>query len=494
MRSRSCPFSSRSIFVVRCESASALSRALVSSACLSWSCWISDCTEDADTDVAAVEALENTVRGVEVASPSGYPAAREALRAPQDELDPASENAMREGVYLERESRSILLRVVPKREGGRLALPGESFSKSSNPAAAKAFAVRGPSQSVIALGTGTDGGSIGDFGVTRCSITLVLRFRVRRLPVSLGGRSMSKLGRWSCKRLGAVPIEEGGLDDGEAESTSQPLFWAELNRDNGGRELLAEAEEGREGVMSRDAAVRRVSPLPPLPGRRNDEDAEVSRADPRVSRLAADADPTDMGRSGLEDIARPDGVRVVGEGSPEAAVPNIGRSDTDLVMRGREEEGRRGAADSEEGVMRRIDVLGSISDVCAGDTAERNLAGGDGGGLETGGGIALIATSSAGSVLCCARFGLSSAARSGSSESMLKLVSGLSGVRSRLIAESDGTSSTTTPCSQSCLLPVSDNAASTSLVSFEVERSRAEVSLDGDELPCRVLCGGGCSA
>ena len=305
---------------------------------------------------------------------------------------------------------------------------------------------------------------------------------------------MSKLGRCSCKRLGAVPIEEGGLDDGEAESTSQPLFWAELNRDNGGRELLAEAEEGREGVMSRDAAVRRVSPLPPLPGRRNDEDAEVSRADPRVSRLAADADPTDMGRSGLEDIARPDGVRVVGEGSPEAAVTNIGRSDTDLVMRGREEEGRRGAADSEEGVMRRIDVLGSISDVCAGDTAERNLAGGDGGGLETGGGIALIATSSAGSVLCCARFGLSSAARSGSSESMLKLVSGLSGVRSRLIAESDGTSSTTTPCSQSCLLPVSDNAASTSLVSLEVERSRAEVSLDGDELPCRVLCGGGCSA
>ena len=125
---------------------------------------------------------------------------------------------------------------------------------------------------------------------------------------------------------------------------------------------------------------------------------------------------------------------------------------------------------------------------------ERSLAGGDGGGLETGGGIALIATSSAGSVLCCVRFGLSSAARSGSSESMLKLVSGLAGVRSRLIAESDGTSSTTTPCSQSCLLPVSDNAANTSLVSFEVERSRAEVSLDGDELPCRVLCGGGFSA
>ena len=68
---------------------------------------------------------------------------------------------------------------------------------------------------------------------------------------------MSKLGRWSCKRLGAVPIEEGGLDDGEAESTSQPLFWAELNRDNGGRELLAEAEDGRGGVMSREAACQR---------------------------------------------------------------------------------------------------------------------------------------------------------------------------------------------------------------------------------------------
>lgn len=211
---------------------------------------------------------------------------------------------MREGVYLERESRSILLRVVPKREGGQLALPEESFSKSSNPAAAKTFG---------------------------CSITLVLRFRVRRLLVSLG------LGRWSWKRLGAVPIEDDGLDDGEAELTSQPLFSPELNRDNG-----AEAEDGREGVMSRDAAVRCVSALPPLPGRRNDEDAEVSRADPRVSRLAADADPTDMGRSGLENIARPDGVRAVGEGSPEAAVPNIGRSDTDLMMRGREEEGRRG--------------------------------------------------------------------------------------------------------------------------------------------------------
>ncbi len=70
MRSRSCPFSSRSIRVVRCESANAPRRALDSSACFSWSCWISDCMEDADTEVAAVEALEKTVRGVDVASRS----------------------------------------------------------------------------------------------------------------------------------------------------------------------------------------------------------------------------------------------------------------------------------------------------------------------------------------------------------------------------------------------------------------------------------------
>ena len=60
--------------------------------------------------------------------------------------------------------------------------------------------------------------------------------------------------------------------------------------------------------------------------------------------------------------------------------------------------------------MRRIDVLGSIPDVCAGDAAGEELGGW---GRRWTRGIALIATSSAGSVLCCARFGLSSAARSG---------------------------------------------------------------------------------
>ena len=167
MRSRSCPFSSRSILLVRCESAKALRRALVSSACLSCSCWISKCTDDADTEVGAVDALENAVRGVDIASlrgpavdiPSEYPPARDMLplRAPQDELEPASENAIRDGVYRERESRSMLLRDVPNRDGGRLALPGESFSKSRRPAAANAFAVRGPSQSVIDLGVDTGG-------------------------------------------------------------------------------------------------------------------------------------------------------------------------------------------------------------------------------------------------------------------------------------------------------------------------------------------------
>lgn len=260
--------------------------------------------------------------------------------------------------------------------------------------------------------------------------------------------------------------------------------------------LPGEDEDGREGVMSRDAAVRRPSTLPPLPGRRKDEVAVVSMDDPRAKRLTADADAADVGKSGLEDMARPEGVREVGEGSPEADAPSIGRSDTDLVMRGREvDEGRRGAIDREEGAMRRIDVLGCISTDSVGDVTEgsRAVAGGEGGGLGPGRGIALRATRRAGSALPCTRFGLSSAARSGSRESMLKLVSGLSGVLSLLTAESDGTSSTTTPCSQSCLSPDSDSAASTSLVSFEVERSRGEVSRDGDVLPCRVLRGGGWS-
>ncbi len=101
---------------------------------------------------------------------------------------------MRDGVYLERESRSMLLRVVPKRDGGRLPLPGESPSKSKRPAAAKALAVRGPSQSVVAFGTCNDGGCIGVLCTTPRSMTLVLRLRVRTLPVSRG-RSMSRLGR-----------------------------------------------------------------------------------------------------------------------------------------------------------------------------------------------------------------------------------------------------------------------------------------------------------
>ena len=119
------------------------------------------------------------------------------------------------------------------------------------------------------------------------------------------------------------------------------------------------------------------------------------------------------------------------------------------------------------------------------DADPASLAG-DGGGLDDDGRNELRATSSAGSVLSLTRFGLSSAARSGSSEFKLKLVSGLSGVRSRLIAASERASSTTTPPNHACLPPDSDNAARTSLVSFEVERSSAEVSFDGEVLPCRV--------
>ena len=162
----------------------------------------------------------------------------------------------------------MLLREGPKRDGGRLALLGESLSKSRSPAAANAFAVRGPSQSAILRGPGRDtGGWEGEADVTRFSMTLVLRLRVRTLPVSRG-RSMSRLGRWFWRRLGAVPIDEGAREEGDADSASQALFGVEWSRDIGGREVLAEAEdeEGRAGVMRRDAGVRRSSlATPPLP-------------------------------------------------------------------------------------------------------------------------------------------------------------------------------------------------------------------------------------
>ena len=218
----------------------------------------------------------------------------------------------------------------------------------------------------------------------------------------------------------------------------------------------------------------------------------TSLGEPRESLLRADAELIDEGRSGLVDMARPEGVRVMGDGGPDLpAELKIGRSETDLVIRGRVlvPVGRRGAADKEVGI-RRIDVLACVSVLVGRGEKVRFV--GETGGLEVGGGIASIARRTAGSVLPpFALLGLSRAARSGSSEFRLKLVSGLSGVRSRLIAESDGTSSTTTPFNQSCFPPVSESAASTSLVSFEVERSNGEVSFDGDELPCRVLRGGG---
>ena len=54
-------------------------------------------------------------------------------------------------------------------------------------------------------------------------MTLVLRFRVRILPVSRG-RSISRLGRWFCRRLGAVPIDEGAREGGDADNPSQELL------------------------------------------------------------------------------------------------------------------------------------------------------------------------------------------------------------------------------------------------------------------------------
>ena len=85
-------------------------------------------------------------------------------------------------------------------------------------------------------------------------MTLVLRLRVRTLPVRRG-RSMSKLGRWFCNRLGAVPSEDGAREDGDADSASHALVCDESSRENAGREPPEEVD-GRAGVMRRDAAVQ----------------------------------------------------------------------------------------------------------------------------------------------------------------------------------------------------------------------------------------------
>ena len=204
----------------------------------------------------------------------------------------------------------------------------------------------------------------------------------------------------------------------------------------------------------------------------------------------------DSGRSGLTDM-RPSGVRATGDGGPDLPVEvKPDRSETDLVIGGgrKLELGRRrGAAERVVG-MRRVEVLACILlDVAGreGVATEKAFIFGEMGGLEVGGGIASIAMRIAGSVLLPRTlFGLSNAARSGSREVMLKLVSGLSEVRSWLTALSEGTSSTTTPFNQSCLPPLSDSAARTSFLSFDVERSNGEVSFDGDALPCRVVRGG----
>lgn len=190
--------------------------------------------------------------------------------------------------------------------------------------------------------------------MTRFSMTLVLRLRVRT-PVEpvKRGRSMSRLGLCSCRRLGAVPTEDGAREEGDVESASQA---PELSRDVGGRELM---EEGgvREGVISREAAVLRASPPPALPGRRRDVLAEASPEVGRARRARAAAAAET--RSGLDDIARPEGVRVMGDGGPDRTpVPKTGRSDTDRVIRGREVlVGKRGATEREAG-MRRVDALG----------------------------------------------------------------------------------------------------------------------------------------
>ena len=332
----------------------------------------------------------------------------------------------------------MLLRVVPKREDGRLALAlalaptfagGASLSKSSSPAAAKAFAVLGPSQSVMDRGGGIwadaagPARGVGDVVVTRFSITEVLRLRVRTPMGWKRGRSMSRLGLCSCRRLGAVPIDEGARDEGDVESSSQA---AGLRREFGGRDALAEA---RAGVISLDAGDGRDSPSIGLPRRRSEVLADISEPAARDSRARAAA--AALTRSGLEDIARLDDawVRVTGEGGPDRVLaPSTGRSDTERVIRGREEvEGRRGAAESVRGRARRVDALKCAStEGCGEVVADEGVFGGGVGGRES----PSRALNSAGSVLLpLIRLGLSSAARSGSSAFRLKLVSGLSGVR-----------------------------------------------------------------
>lgn len=110
--------------------------------------------EAAESEVGAVDAAEKAVRGVDAEADSDMIISELAtvldilpLRRPQDAREPASEKAILDGAYCDLMSRS--LRADPNRDPGRLTdgrLP--SLSRSKRPAAANAFAVRGPSQSV----------------------------------------------------------------------------------------------------------------------------------------------------------------------------------------------------------------------------------------------------------------------------------------------------------------------------------------------------------
>ena len=107
-----------------------------------------------------MDAAENVVRGVDALSDSGVPSTDEIaselatvwemlpLRLPHDGGALASEKPAREGAYCDLKSRSLRADPSPYRDPGLLTEgPAASRSPSSSPAAAKAFAVRGPSQS-----------------------------------------------------------------------------------------------------------------------------------------------------------------------------------------------------------------------------------------------------------------------------------------------------------------------------------------------------------
>lgn len=200
--------------------------------------------------------------------------------------------------------------------------------------------------------------------------------------------------------------------------------------------------------------------------------------------------PVVDGRSGLCEYARK-----MGDGRGGGMCPSfecVGRSDAERASRGSAVEGRLGVPYFNNGACRRTgEVLreDAALRVNVERRGESSFSSGDGrrgdvrvlGRVGDGrrGRCVMSADEDNVGSLPPNRLGLRSAARSGSSALRLKLTSGspaaLCASRASLRMSSP-VSSTTTPCNQPSVRPVSDMAWSTSLVTLDVDRSRTELS------------------